>query len=174
MRKIVTMAVLFMLAFSTLAVAELKIAVVDMQKALDECDAGKAASQKMEQKYKEMQEKIQKRRDKLQNMQTELNSQSGVLSEQAKQNKMAEYQSKLKDLKRMIEDSNAELQRQERSYVNRIAEDLTKVVSDLGKELKYDIIMEKQEAGVLHNSETVDITPIVIERYNKEWNAENN
>jgi len=87
---------------------------------------------------------------------------------------MAEYQDKLKNLKRMIEDSNSKLKRQERSYVNRITEDLIQVVKELGKELKYDIVMEKQEAGVVHNSETVDITPIVIERYNKEWNNENN
>ncbi|AEI15579.1 outer membrane chaperone Skp (OmpH) [Flexistipes sinusarabici DSM 4947] len=174
MRKIAVISFMFIFVLSSMAFAELKVGVVDMQKALDECDAGKAASKKIEQEYKEMQEKIQKKREDLQNMQTELNSQSGVLSEQAKQNKMAEYQDKLKDLKRMIEDSNAELQRQERSYVNRIAKELTQVVSELGKELKYDIIMEKQEAGIVHNSETVDITPIVIERYNKEWNAENN
>ncbi|MEC9491786.1 OmpH family outer membrane protein [Flexistipes sp.] len=174
MRKIAVISFMFIFVLSSMAFAELKVGVVDMQKALDECDAGKAAAKKIEQEYKEMQEKIQKKREELQNMQTELNSQSGVLSEQAKQNKMAEYQDKLKDLKRMIEDSNAELQRQERSYVNRIAEDLTQVVRELGKELKYDIIMEKQEAGIIHNSETVDITPIVIERYNNEWNAENN
>jgi len=173
-RKIAVISFMFIFVLSSMAFAELKVGVVDMQKALDKCDAGKAASKKIEQEYKEMQEKIQKKREDLQNMQTELNSQSGVLSEQAKQNKMAEYQDKLKDLKRMIEDSNAELQRQERSYVNRIAKELTQVVSELGKELKYDIIMEKQEAGIVHNSETVDITPIVIERYNKEWNAENN
>ncbi len=174
MRKIATIAVLFVLAFSTLAIAELKIAVVDLQKALDESDAGKAAAKKIEQEYKEMQAKIQKKRDELQNMQAELNSQSSILSEQAKQNKMAEYQDELKNLKRMVDDSNAELQRQERSYVSKIADDLTEVVRKLGKELKYDIILERQEAGVVHNSETVDITPLVIERYNKEWNAENN
>lgn len=174
MKKIAVISLMFIFALTSMAFAELKIGVVDMQKALDECEAGKAAASKMEKKYKEMQEKIQKKREKLQNMQTELNSQSGVLSEQAKQNKMAEYQDKLKNLKRMIEDSNSKLKRQERSYVNRIAEELTQVVKELGKELKYDIVMEKQEAGVVHNSETVDITPIVIERYNKEWNAENN
>jgi len=174
MRKIATIAVLFVLAFSTVAIAELKIAVVDLQKALDESDAGKAASKKIEQEYKEMQAKIQKKRDELQSMQAELNSQSSILSEQAKQNKMAEYQDELKNLKRMVDDSNAELQRQERSYVSKIADDLTEVTRKLGKELKYDIILERQEAGVVHNSETVDITPLVIERYNKEWNAENN
>jgi len=173
-KKIAVISLMFIFALTSMAFAELKVGIVDMQKALDECEAGKAAASKMEKKYKEMQEKIQGRRDKLQNMQTELNSQSGVLSEQAKQNKMAEYQDKLKNLKRMIEDSNSKLKRQERSYVNRITEDLIQVVKELGKELKYDIVMEKQEAGVVHNSETVDITPIVIERYNKEWNNENN
>lgn len=174
MKKVAVISLMFIFVMTSMAFAELKIGIVDMQKALDECDAGKAASQKMEQRYKEKQKEIQKKRDELQSMQTELNSQSGVLSKQAKQDKMAEYQSELKDLKRMVDDSNSELKRQERSYVNRIAEDMTQVVQKLGKELKYDIVMEKQEAGIVHNSETVDITPIVIERYNKEWNAENN
>jgi outer membrane protein len=121
-----------------------------------------------------MQAKIQKRRDELQNMQAELNSQSGVLSEKAKNEKMAEYQTKLKNLQRMVEDSNQELKRKERTYVSEIANDLTEVTMKLGEELGYDIVMEKQEGGVVYNADTVDITPLVIERYNKEWNAENN
>jgi outer membrane protein len=174
MKKLTAISLMFIFALTSMAFAELKIGVVDMQRALDECDAGKEAATKMEQEYKEMQAKIQKRRDELQNMQAELNSQSGVLSEKAKNEKMAEYQTKLKNLQRMVEDSNQELKRKERTYVSEIANDLTEVTMKLGEELGYDIVMEKQEGGVVYNADTVDITPLVIERYNKEWNAENN
>jgi len=62
-KKIAVISLMFIFALTSMAFAELKVGIVDMQKALDECEAGKAAASKMEKKYKEMQEKIQGRRD---------------------------------------------------------------------------------------------------------------
>lgn len=166
--------VLFLAIFFVLigsAYAELKVAVVNMQKALDECDAGKAAVEEMKKLYSAKQKEISEKQNELKKMQEEINNQSALLSEDAKQAKLDEYQQKLKDLKRYVADSNEELKKKEQEFISKIATDLKAVVEKLGKELKYDIILEARESGVLYNSGKVDITNLVIERYNKEWHA---
>ncbi|MGA1862424.1 OmpH family outer membrane protein [Deferribacter thermophilus] len=156
------------------AYAELKIAVVNMQKALDECDAGKAAVEEMKKLYSAKQQEINEKQNELKRMQEEINNQSSLLSEDAKQAKLDDYQKKLKDLKRFVADSNEELKKKEQEFISKIATDLKEVVEKLGKELKYDIILEVRESGVLYNSDKVDITNLVVERYNKEWHANQN
>lgn len=53
----------------------------------------------------------------------------------------------------------------------KIAGELRDVVEKLGKELGYSVIFEKRESGVLYNADSADITRLVVERYNKEWNS---
>ncbi|MCX8084731.1 MAG: OmpH family outer membrane protein [Calditerrivibrio sp.] len=170
MRKLFLSVVMFTFMFS-LAFANTKIAVFDMQKALDESNAGKAAVESMKKEYQDLQKEIDTKSMELKKMQDEINAQSAVLSEDAKQLKMDEYQKKLKDLQRIIKDANEEFKKKEQMLVNKIANELRDVVEKLGKELGYGIIFEKRESGVLYNSDTTDITKLVIERYNKEWNS---
>jgi len=150
--------------------ADTKVAVFDMQKALDDSDAGKSAVENMKKEYQELQKEIDAKSLELKKMQDEINAQSAILSDDAKQAKMDEYQKKLKDLQRIIKDANDEFKKKEQTLVAKIAGELRDVVEKMGKELGYSIIFEKREAGVLYNSDAADITKLVVERYNKEWN----
>ncbi len=162
---------LTLLFMSGFAFANTKIAVFDMQKALDESDAGKSAVESMKKEYQELQKEIDTKSLELKKMQDEINAQSAILSDDAKQSKMDEYQKKLKDLQRIIKDANEEFKKKEQNLVTKIANELRDVVEKLGKELGYGVIFEKRESGVLYSSDTVDITKLVIERYNKQWNS---
>jgi outer membrane protein len=171
MKKILLFVFVAMFAVTSISFAESKIAVVDMQKALETCDAGKASLEKIKNNYKIKQSEIQVRQQKLQKMQEELNNQSSLLSEDARQAKLEEYQKELVNLKRFVQDSNAELKKKEKDAVSKISRQLAKVVRSLGKELKYDLVLEARTSGAIYFSEKVDITNMVIDRYNKEWNA---
>jgi outer membrane protein len=171
MKKIIVMLFAISLVFSTGLYAEIKIGVVDMQKALDESDAGKAAVEQMKRDYEKMQEKINIESEKLKKLQDELNNQSGLLTEEAKQKKLDEYQKKLKEVQRLVKDSNDEMKSKEQQLVMKIGNELADLAIRLGQELKYDIILEAKEAGVIYNSKAVDMTDILIERYNREWRS---
>jgi outer membrane protein len=169
MKKILGALLIFTLIFGAAAFAETKIGVVNMQRALDESDAGKDAVAKMKKDYDQMQQRINEESEVLKKMQEELNNQSSLLTEEAKQKKIDEYQKKLKEVQRLINDSNEELKKKEQEYVGKIAKDLAELVEKLGKELNYDIIVEAKESGVMYNSKKVDMTDMLIDRYNKEW-----
>lgn len=169
--KKIFLVLLSFIFMSGLALSNTKIAVFDMQRALDESDAGKAAVESMKKEYQELQKEIDTKSLELKKMQDEINAQSAILSDDAKQSKMDEYQKKLKDLQRIIKDANEEFKKKEQNLVAKIAGELRDIVEKLGKELGYSVIFEKRESGVLYSSDTVDITKLVIERYNKQWNS---
>lgn len=169
MKKILVVFVLLMAVFTGLAFANSKIAVFDMQKALDESLAGKDAVESMKKEYQALQKDIDTKSMELKKMQDELNAQSAILSEDAKQAKMDDYQKKLKSLQTTIKDANDDFKKKEQMLVNKIANELRDVVEKLGKELGYSVIFEKREAGVLYNADASDITNLVVERYDKEW-----
>ncbi|UOD35029.1 OmpH family outer membrane protein [Deferribacteraceae bacterium V6Fe1] len=169
MKKILGVLLVLSMFITTGAFAEVKIGVVNMQKALDESDAGKDAVAKMKKEYDQMQQEINKESEALKKMQEELNNQSSLLTEEAKQKKLDEYQKKLKEVQRLVKDANDELKKKEQDYVAKIARELAELVEKLGKELNYDLIVEAKESGVMYNSKKIDITDILIDRYNKEW-----
>ncbi|MCA1933226.1 MAG: OmpH family outer membrane protein [Calditerrivibrio sp.] len=169
MKKILVVFVLLMAVFTGLAFANGKIAVFNMQKALDESLAGKDAVESMKKEYQALQKDIDTKSMELKKMQDELNAQSAILSEDAKQAKMDDYQKKLKSLQTTIKDANDDFKKKEQMLVNKIANELRDVVEKLGKELGYSVIFEKREAGVLYNADASDITNLVVERYDKEW-----
>lgn len=168
--------VIFLMLFFVVAQnvqAQIKIGVVNLQRALDESVAGKKAVEDMRAIFESKQKTINKRKSDLKQMQQELNSQSSLLSDEAKREKMNLYQQEMKELQRLVQDSNEELRRKESELVGKIARELRGVVRSLGKELGYDLILEYQEGGVLYNSSAVDITSQVIARYDKEQKAKN-
>lgn len=171
MKKILVTSFLLLAFFTGLSFANTKIAVFDMQKALDESLAGKEAVESMKKEYQSLQKDIDTKSMELKKMQDEINAQSAILSEDAKQAKMDEYQKKLKALQTTIKDANDDFKKKEQMLVNKIANELRDVVEKLGKELGYGIIFEKRESGVLYNADASDITNLVVERYNKEWKA---
>jgi len=173
MKKIVAVIVMFVGICLNQGFAEVKIRVVDLQRALDESTAGKRAVVEMKRVFKVKQDEIERKKAALKLMQDELNVQSGLLSEDAKQDKLEEYQKELKVLQRHIQDSNDEMKKKEGEYVNKIAVELRELVRVMGKESGYDIILEAQEAGTLYSSASIDITNPVIERYDRDWNARN-
>jgi outer membrane protein len=146
--------------------AELKIGCVDMQRALNESDAGKEAKAVMEGEYQKFQSEIAQRRKELQDFQENLQRQGLMLSQQARKEKEREYQNKLKEFKRWGEDRQAELKQKEMELTKATLKGLAATVKKLGEEEKFTFILEKNEAILLYASKAVDLTDRVIQIFN--------
>lgn len=146
--------------------AELKIGCVDMQRALNESEAGKKAKVVMESEYQKFQGEITKRRNELQAFQENLQRQGLMLSEKARKEKERDYQNKLKEFKRWGEDRQAELKQKEMELTKATLKGLAAAVKKLGEEEKFTVILERNEAILLYTSEAVDLTDRVIKIFN--------
>ena len=164
---IILWGVLLFSAFAAVArAADIKIGFVDMQRALNECDAGKEAKGVMKTEYQKFQEEIAQRRKDLQALNETLQSQGLMLSEKGRKEKEREYQNKLKEFKRWGEDRQGELKRKEVEITNATLKGLAALVKKLGEEENFTFILEKNEAIILYGSKALDITDRVIQIFN--------
>ncbi len=135
MKRIVALVLAALVLSSVPALAsDMKIGYVDLQKALNESNAGKAAKEKIAAKVKDYQKKVEARQEELKKLKEELDKQAMLLSEDARSAKERDYQQKLKDFQRFTKDIQDDLQQRDADFTKSIIQDLVKVVQKVGKE----------------------------------------
>lgn len=156
-----------MLLYSTVAFASgnTKIGYIDLQKALNESEAGKEAKASFNKRVEELQKVLDEKQNELKKLQEELEKQKGLLTTEAKGEKEKVYQQKLKDVQRFAKDSQEELQQKDAELTKKILKDLREVIKKIGTDEGYTIILEKGDSLVLFAAEGVDITDKVIKAY---------
>lgn len=144
-----------------------KIGYVDLQKALNESDAGKEAKVVFNKRVEELQKTLDEKQGELKKLKEEMEKQKGLLTSEAREEKEKTYQQKQKELQRLAKDSQEELQQKDMEMTKKILIDLRDVIKKLGSDEGYTLIVEKAESFVLYASEGVEITDKVIKIYNK-------
>jgi outer membrane protein len=145
--------------------ADLKIAYVDIQRAINECNAGKDAKKAITKDVEKFQRLIADKQKELQTMKESFEKQALMLTPDARANKEKEYQNKLREFQRWGEDSQNELNQKRMEMERNISIALVKVIQKLGADEGYTLVLEKNENIVLFASKTIDITDRAIKAY---------
>ena len=145
----------------------LKIGYVDMQRALNTCEAGKEAKKIITREVEKVQKIMVEKQKELDGLKEDLGKRSTVMSESARREKEAEYQRKLRDLQRMQRDYEEDLRRKDRQLTDRILKDLEGIIKKMGEEQKYTIILERNQPTIIFISTALDLTDEVIKRINQ-------
>lgn len=155
-----------LMAFTSLtfAVEPLKIAYVDMQKALNYCEAGKEAKRQMTLEVEKMQKVFAGKQKELEKIKEDLEKRGSVLSENVRREKDRDYQAKLRDLQRLQKDYEDDLRRKDREFTERILKNVEVIIKQMGEEGKYTVILEKNQPTILFISNSLDLTEEVIKR----------
>lgn len=103
------------LALAAPALAEIKIGIVDLQRALNESAAGKKAKEQFKVEFDRMQGSLKGEKDRLDKMKEDLDKQSAVLKADDRKTKADEFERRQRDLRRKLEDSDAELRKKTKS-----------------------------------------------------------
>lgn len=151
--------------------ADIKIAVVDLQKALQSVDSGKSAKSTLEKEFNEKKKSLQAEEESIKKMTEDFKKQAAVLSEEAKGRKQNEIQERLIKYRELFSKSQFEIQNRERQLTEPIIGKLRGIVSDLGNKQGYTIILEKNENSVLFSQPKDDLTEEVIKSFNKKKNG---
>jgi len=161
------------LAFVTMGVsltgrvysADIKIGWVDMQKAVNECNAGKEAKKTLSKEVEKVQRLIAERQKELQQMKEPLEKQGLMLTPEARASREKEFQTKLRDSQRWGEDVQNEFSQKRIEMERNISSGLVKVVQEIGAKEGYTVILERNENIVLFTSKSIDLTDLVIKAY---------
>ena len=158
-----------LLVFASLTFGEeaMKVAYVDMQRALNQCEAGKEAKRQISVEVEKMQKEFAGRQKELEKIKEDLEKRGSVLSESVRQQRERDYQAKLRDLQRLQRDYEEDLRRKDREFSDRILKTLEGIIKKMGEEGKYTLILEKNQPTVIYISKGLDLTDEVIKRIDK-------
>jgi outer membrane protein len=143
-----------------------KFGYVDMQRALNICEAGKEAKKLMTREVERMQKVMGAKQKELETLKGDLEKRGSVMSEAARRDKEADYQKELRDLQRMQRDYQDELRRKDREMTDRILKDLAEAAKKVGEEQKYTAIFERNQPTIIFISNALDLTDEIIKLVN--------
>ena len=164
-RAIIMGGMVLALAASVPARAQVKLAYVDVQRALNECTAGKQARDKLRVQIERVQSKLQRQQNEVQALKDELDKKGMLMKEDERRNLADEYARKARDFERAYKDNKDELEHKDAEVTGAIVRDLARVIRDLGEKRGYTMVVEK--SSILWGAPGIDITDEVIRDYDR-------
>jgi outer membrane protein len=147
------------------ASAQIKLAVINTQKALLQTDELKKAQLEMEGKFKPRQDQMVKIQKELEDIQAQLNS--GKLNELGTQELTAEGQRKQRELQRDQQDLQEDVERERNEIIQRACTRMQEVVKKLADEKGLDIVVDS--ANTVFFKSSFELTTEATAAYNKTY-----
>lgn len=170
MRKtgFIVVAVFAAAVFAFPALAEgLRIAVVDVNKVLNESEEGKAAKKRMEARYEELKKDVDSKQEELKKLKEEIDKQKIIATKEKLKEKEDAFQGKLNELRKLTQESEREMQGRQSELTREVLKRIEGQIDALVKAEKYDLVLERS-AGVIHVADSMDLTERVLAMMNKD------
>ncbi len=154
---------------SASAAAQMKIGVINVQRAILETGELKKAQNDLQIKYKTRQDALEKLQRDLSDIQTQLQASQGKLSPAGEAELQAQGAKKQRDGQRMTEDLQADVERDRNEILQRAGARMTEVVKKLAEEKGFDMVVDI--TNVIFSKPALEITNDAIAAYDKAYPA---
>lgn len=145
----------------------IKIGVVDIEQAVSSTAEGKAAREELARKQREAEAEIQPLVDRYKEAEEDLKQKRFVLSDEAlfqKNLDMAEMRNQIESKMKELE---SRLQLDSKRLEGPLNKKLGEVIEAAGKDAGFTLILQRGSPGLLYTREALDITDLIIEKYNQ-------
>jgi len=158
---------LFLFGFTNQAFAQLKVALLDAQRAVLSTDEAQKLQADLEEEFKSELESITRLNDEITELENRLSRENDILSEEARRKLLAEAR-----IKRLRRDGQTQiLQELQNQRLTELAQEiqpkLRAVLQDLVEVERYDLVLAYTPQNVLYVNSKHDITRIVTEKLNE-------
>lgn len=164
-QAIVIASVLLFAAQGAMA-ADVKLGVMNVQKIIVGCKAGKTAKERFDVKMKDLQSTFSDEEADLKKLQAEIKKKSSVWSEEKKAEKVREFQKSGRELQAKTEDARYEMKQLQDKELEPILKALEKVVEKYGKDEGYTMILDSKN-GVIFFDNTIDLSDSIVKLLDK-------
>ncbi len=148
--------------------AQVKIGVVDLQRAINETEDGRQAKRRLKKVFDERQKSLNAAQESLKAQKESLERQQDVLSEDALKKKVEKYQADLMELQNEYVQYQQELTQKEAELTGKILEKMQEILRRIGQTDGYTLIVEANEGGIVWVPSNLDLTDVLIQRYNRQ------
>ena len=167
-RKLGILSAAVMLSSVSLAWAEVKVATVDMQRAIQSVAKGRKAKEQLEKEFNAKKKELQAEEASIKKMGEEFKKQSLVMSDEARAKKQGELQERIMKFQELTARSQVEIQNKERDLTQPIVAKLRVIIAEMAKKKSYSLILEKNENTVLFSEDKDDLTDEVIHSFDQQ------
>lgn len=145
--------------------AQVKVGVVNIQKAVVDTAEIKKASADLEARFKPRQDEMNRLQDEIRAIQQKLSTPD--ISPDAQSELTAQGQRKQRDLQRMQEDVQADVNREREDILGRTGGRMREIISKLAEAKGLDIVVDS--STTLYVKATLDLTAEATAEYNKAY-----
>ena len=158
------------LAFTSVAAAQLKVAVVNTQMAILDTAEIQKAQTAMEAEFKPRQDGIATLQRDLQDIQNQLQKMAGKMTPEAERDLQLEGQRKQRDLQRQSEDLQGDVENRRNDVLGRVGRQMQEVVQKLAEEKGLDVVMDI--TNTIYFKPALDLTAEATAAYDKAYPAQ--
>ena len=144
----------------------IKIGVVDIDQAISSTTEGKAAREEFARKQREAEAKVQPMIEKYQGLEEDLKQKKFVLSDEALFQKQLDLAQMRNEIETKMKELETQLQLDQKRLEGPLTKKLVGVIESVGKDSGFTIIMRRGSPGLLYTREALDITDLIIKKYN--------
>jgi len=167
MRQSLLMVVVALLVVTTVAWAETKIGVVDVQRVIDDSEKGQQARELLKQKFEQEKTALEKEGKEIALLKEDFDKQSAVLTPEKRADREQELRQRIKDFNRLKKDKQDSFNAQQMEVLRQVMAKVMEVVQAVAKENGYTAVLDATNGPVLYAGEGVDITDLIIQRFNQ-------
>ncbi len=146
-----------------------KLGYVDMEKAVNESKAGRAAREKFVKYMQKKRAESEKKKKELKSMKQILEKQGALLAEDVRVEKEQEYQKKVREYQLYLKNLRDDARTKEMEMSKKIIRQIQKIIFTYAKKEGYAMIFEKSRSGLLYAPDSLDLTDTIIKIYDQEY-----
>lgn len=147
------------------AAADVKLGFVDLQRALNEVDEGKAAKALLKKDFEEKQKQLDAGKNEFEKARADFDKQQVVMSDQAKRDKASELDRRAMELQATYQKLQQDLMKREQEMTGGIFQKMSEIVREMAEADGITMVLERN-AGVVYALPALDLTNELIRKYN--------
>ncbi len=147
----------------------IKIGYVDVQRAVQEVEEGKAAKSKLQGEVDAARAQVDAKQSALQKMDADYQKQVSVLSEDAKHKKQEELKKAYLETQQSAQELQESISKKEKAAMDSISQRMLQVIAEVSEREGLAFVLDKQ--ALLYAPNSADVTNEVVRRYNDKFAA---
>ena len=147
----------------------MKVAVVDVQRAVMQTEDGLRAQATLKKLFDSRQQELNRKQNELQKQKEDIDKQARVLSKDAYTKRMEDLQKQLVELQAVFVEYNKELEKKQKELTDPVFEKIIGIVKRIATTEGYDLIVDKTTAAYVRSD--LDLTDKCIQLYNSGGSA---
>jgi outer membrane protein len=159
----------FALVLPAVAADKQKIGHANLQKALNECEAGRVAKENLQKKAKSLETDLNAKQEELKRMKVEIDSKRSIWNQETLNAKEELFVHKSRTFETQFRTYNEEINSKKQAEEAAIIDEFAGIVEELAKKLGYTYIIERSLGGLLYAAPDHDLTAEVIRIHNKRF-----